>query len=229
MIFQYTWQLILDNKKTATRRLINPGEELLDNPRRLEVNGRKKWQVGRSYAIQPGRRKKSVGRIEITDIKKEPLGQMTADDALAEGFSSLDEFQQTWIQMHGHYDPDLSVWVITFVKEATPEEKAKARRFAQEKLLKQFVHEQQEKLTAVGHELSEWHATEDLKMEARCTRCKGTVTVGVGEMNFIGYFPLMNAERCLADDPAQMEAAEKEVQAALGRVYALLLSKGRDK
>lgn len=45
MIFQYTWQLILDNKKTATRRLINPGEELLDNPKRLVVNGRTKWQV----------------------------------------------------------------------------------------------------------------------------------------------------------------------------------------
>lgn len=130
MIFQYTWQLILDNKKTATRRLINPGEELLDNPRRLVVNGRTKWQVGRSYAIQPGRRRKSVGRVEITDIKKEPLGQMTVDDARAEGFATLGEFQQTWIQIHGHYNPVLPVWVVTFVKEATPTEKAIARRFA---------------------------------------------------------------------------------------------------
>ncbi len=154
---------------------------------------------------------------------------MTTDDAHAEGCSSLKDFQQTWIQMHGHYDPDLPVWVVTLAKEATPEEKAKARRITQEKLLKQIVHEQQEKLTAVGHELSEWRATEDLKMEAQCTRCKGTVTVGVGEMNLIGYFPLMNAERCLADDPAQMEKANKEVQAALGRVYAFLLSKARDK
>ena len=229
MIYQYTWQLILDDKKTATRRLMNPGEELLDNPRRLEVNGRIKWQVGRSYAIQPGRGKKSVGRIKLLDIKKEHLGQMTTDDALAEGFASLGEFQQTWNQIHGHYDPDLPVWVVTLVKEATPEEKAKASRITQEKSLKQIMHEQQQKLTAVGHELSEWRATEDLKMEAQCTRCKGTVTVGVGEMNLIGYFPLMNAERCLADDPAQMEKANKEVQAALGRVYAFLLSKARDK
>ena len=229
MIFQYTWQLILDDKQTATRRLINPGEKLLDNPRRLEVNGRTKWQVGRSYAIQPGRKKKSVGRIQITGIKKELLGQMTADDAHAEGFASLDDFQQTWVEIHGHYDPDLPVWVITLAKEATLEEKAKARRMVQEKLLKQIVHEQQEKLTAVGHELSEWRATEDLKVEAQCTRCKGTVTVGVGEMNLIGYFPLMNAERCLADYPAQMEAANEEIQATLGRVYAILLAKDWDK
>ena len=170
MIFQYTWQLILDNKKTATRRLINLGEELLDNPRRLEVNGRTKWQVGRSYAIQPGRRKKSVGRIELTDIKKELLGQMTADDALAEGFASLDEFQQTWIQMHGHYDPDLPVWVITFLKEATLEEKAKAKRLEQQQWLKQTTLEQHEKLTTDGHELSKWKSEEELHLEARCTR-----------------------------------------------------------
>lgn len=76
--------------------------------------------------------------------------------------------------------------------------------------MKQLVHEQQEKLTAVGHELSEWLEKEQLKMEAQCTRCKGTVTVGVGEINLIGYFPLMNAERCLADYPAKMEAANKK-------------------
>lgn len=50
---------------------------------------------------------------------------MTSEDALAEGFASLDEFRQTWIQIHGHYDPDQPVWVVTFVKEAAPEEKEK--------------------------------------------------------------------------------------------------------
>jgi hypothetical protein len=99
------------------------------------VSGRTKWQVGKSYAIQPGRRKKSVGRIEITEIYQERLGQMTAEDALAEGFASLGEFQQTWIQIHGHYDPALPVWVITFVKEATLEERAKAKRLKQQQWL----------------------------------------------------------------------------------------------
>lgn len=63
MIFQYTYQQILDNKKTATRRVINPGEVLLENPTRLVVGGRTKWQVGKSYAIQPGRRKRQLDAL----------------------------------------------------------------------------------------------------------------------------------------------------------------------
>lgn len=51
MIFQYTYQQILDNKKWATRRVMNPGDGLLENPTRLVVNGRTKWQVGKRYAI----------------------------------------------------------------------------------------------------------------------------------------------------------------------------------
>jgi len=224
MIFQYTYQQILDNNKTATRRVINPGEVLLENPTRLVVSGRTKWQVGKSYAIQPGRRKKAVGRIEITGIYQERLGQMTAEDALAEGFASLEEFQQTWIQIHGHYDPNQSVWVVTFVKEATLEEKARNKRLEREIWLNQTVVEQRKQLTAAGHQLSDWELKEELHLVATCTRCTGTVAVDAREIcSIIQPWPL-NADMCLADNPERMEAERAERGKLLARVYNMILS-----
>jgi hypothetical protein len=225
MIFQHTYQLILDNEKTETRRLINPGEKLLDNPRCVEVNGRAKWQVGRSYAIQPGRGKKAVGRIKITGIKTEPLDQMSEEDALAEGFQSLDSFRQAWMQCHGNFEPDLSVWVLTFARELTPEEQAKTERLRQEKRLNQMAFEERKKLTIAGHELSEWKADGDLKWKAKCSRCGGSVATSVGEMNVVMCIPLMNADECFADNLAQMEAANKEWHERLARVYSFILSR----
>ena len=229
MIFQQTYQLILDDKKTATRRLINPNDRLLDNPKRVEVNGRIKWQVGRTYALQPGRGQKAVGRIKITDINKQPLGQMTIEDAVAEGYPSLDDFRQTWLQIHDQFDPDLAVWVITFTREPTAEEKARAERLKQENWLQQMAQQQREKLTAVGHDLGEWEETGDLKLRAICARCEGEVTISAGEMSLIGYIPLMKDDECLADDPVRMAAIEKDWNQRLGRAYALLIAKGAER
>lgn len=229
MLFQYTYQLILDDKKTETRRQINPGEKLLDNPKRVEVNGRVKWQVGRTYAIQPGRSQKAVGRIRITDIKKQPLGHMRTEDALAEGYPSLDDFRQTWLQIHKHFDPDLAVWVITLTKEPTPEEKARAQRLDQENWLNQMAQKQRGKLTAVGHELGEWEETGDLALKATCSRCKGVVTISAGKMSMVGYIPLMKEDECLADDPARMAAMQAEWDIRLTEVYAHLIAKARER
>jgi uncharacterized protein YhfF len=229
MIFQQTYQLILDNKKTATRRLVNPNDRLLDNPKRVETNGRTKWQVGRSYAIQPGRGQTAVGRIRITDINKQPLGQMTTEDAVAEGYPSLDDFRQTWLQIHDDFDPDLVVWVLTFTREPTAEEKARAERLAQETWLQQMAQQQREKLTAVGHDLGEWEETGDLKLRAKCARCEGEVTISAGKMSLVGYIPLMKDDECLADNPVRMAAIEEEWNQRLGKVYALLIAKAAER
>ena len=229
MIFQHTHQLILDDKKTETRRLIKPGEKLLDNPKRVEMNGRAKWQVGRTYAIQPGRGQKAVGRIRITDIEKQPLGQMTTEDAIAEGYPSLDDFRQTWVQIHDQFDPDLAVWVITFAREPTPEEKARAERLAQENWLNQMAQKQWEKLTAVGHDLGEWEETGDLALRAKCARCEGVMTISADGMSMVGYIPLMKDDECLADDPVRMAAIEKDWNERLGKVYALLIAKAQER
>jgi hypothetical protein len=65
-----------------------------------------KWQVGRTYAVQPSRTSKAVARIRITDIRREDVRTISAEDAHAEGFgtdpcySAQFAFLETWIFMH---------------------------------------------------------------------------------------------------------------------------------
>jgi len=99
MIFKQ-WQQVLDGTKTQTRRVVKYSE-WAENSHGYEVphpifgldqidtvytaGGRGKWQVGRTYAVQPGRGKKAVGRIRMMKIRRERLQEITQEDALAEG------------------------------------------------------------------------------------------------------------------------------------------------
>ena len=78
MIFQHTYQLILEGRKTQTRRIATG-----DPPR---------WAIARTYAVQPGRGKKSVARIRVVEISKERLGDISEADVRAEGFRNKAEF-----------------------------------------------------------------------------------------------------------------------------------------
>jgi len=127
-------QEIIDGTKTQTRRVVKPGEayafrylgstieHVTDgraayNPQAptsmitkvFTPSGRLKWQVGRDYAVSPGRGKPGVGweptsgawgeqlftktllgtprplRIVITAIRCEPLQNISETDAMAEG------------------------------------------------------------------------------------------------------------------------------------------------
>ena len=80
--------------KTQTRRPEYPGETV--EYKRGEpgvifnvfhADGRLKWQIGRTYAIQPGKGK-SVGRFLLLRIRREQLRDITWEDALAEGIHS---------------------------------------------------------------------------------------------------------------------------------------------
>src|SRR4051794_30732078 len=100
MIFQHTYRLILDGRKTQTRRMLR--------------GSKPPCRVGQSIAVQPGRAMKAVGRVLVTDVQCSRLGAMTDTDARMEGFPSLLEFRATWEAMHGDWNPDAAVWVITF-------------------------------------------------------------------------------------------------------------------
>lgn len=117
MIFQHTWSKVLDGSKTQTRRIALPhadgtGEfdcEMIGYPmgimsvQRLKV-GASSWrtiyQVGKTYAVQPGRTKPAAARIRITGIRREDVREISWEDTYAEGFKSRAMFFNTWLQMH---------------------------------------------------------------------------------------------------------------------------------
>jgi N4-acetylcytidine amidohydrolase len=91
-------QMILAKKKTQTRR-INPW-----------------YRVGKTYSIKQVMREPVAGfGIKITDIHQENLGDMKPEDAKDEGYKSLEEYKATWMAMFGKWQPDLKVFVISFV------------------------------------------------------------------------------------------------------------------
>lgn len=115
MIFAHTLEQVLSGRKQQTRRLIKSGESLGKNTTIIKENGRILYEVGKTYAVQPNRGKKSVTRILMTGIRREQVGDISHADAVAEGFSSREDFLTTWRAIHGQ-DADLAreVWVFEF-------------------------------------------------------------------------------------------------------------------
>lgn len=103
---------IMRGEKTETRRPRtgeNPTGKLggwINNPCR--------YQPGRTYAVQPGRGKKSIGRIRVLSVLPEVLHEMTDESFRREGFANAQEFQAKWLSLYrrGNWlDP---VWTIRF-------------------------------------------------------------------------------------------------------------------
>jgi hypothetical protein len=76
---------------------------------------RPQWRVGQTYAVCPGRGKKGVGRILITDIRAESPCLISDDDARAEGFDSREAFFDKLRALYGDsVDLDALYWVLEF-------------------------------------------------------------------------------------------------------------------
>lgn len=133
MIFQKTLPQVLSGQKGQTRRLVQPGDigiPLYDshNVRRIEGhyfevlrNGRLLYQVGKSYAAQPGRSQPAAGRIRLKSIRRERVNEISDADILAEGFpedpsSYAAGFAGTWEDIHGlgSYTSGPEVWCLEF-------------------------------------------------------------------------------------------------------------------
>lgn len=104
-------RLVIEGKKTQTRRRIKPGEDYC------------RYKAGRDYAVQVPAPKDSKARartkegvrIEVLDVRSEPLSGITYEDALAEGFKSREEFFDYWCHLYGERaDLGELVWVIAF-------------------------------------------------------------------------------------------------------------------
>ncbi|MBN1358121.1 ASCH domain-containing protein [Candidatus Bathyarchaeota archaeon] len=88
---------ILQKRKTQTRRL-----------------HKRKWQVGRNYAITDRWFSKPKGHIRIKRLFQQRLGDVSEDEAKAEGYESLADFQEDWKAITGYWNPDETVTAYEF-------------------------------------------------------------------------------------------------------------------
>ena len=52
--------------------------------------------------------------LRITGLRTEKLGDITEEDAKAEGGHTVKEFQQVWRDINGEWDPKIKVCVVEF-------------------------------------------------------------------------------------------------------------------
>jgi hypothetical protein len=111
VIFQHTFEDVLSGKKTQTRRLMQPDDQLLtfehpDNPAYGKpfvwdlYSARVRYEWGNTYAVQPARTKKGIARIRIMGIRQEDVRCISEQDAIAEALYNPFEFLEVWTHMH---------------------------------------------------------------------------------------------------------------------------------
>lgn len=133
MQFSATWQDVLAGKKTMTRRTVSERHAALIAPDTAPcsphtlpdqtpvygvlASGRLRYAVGRSLAIQPGRGKHAIGRIQITAIRYcARAGDISEEDARAEGFETAAEFCAVYGRLNGAGALERACWALTFVR-----------------------------------------------------------------------------------------------------------------
>lgn len=130
MIFQHTHEWIFapsphtGQPKTQTSRIVKPGDSFAykrpngaigcvyaDSNLGFTAQGYEidyvfdaknhiRWQVGKTYAVQPGRGQKSNGRILVKRIQRRDILTITRMFARFEGFYDETMFWDTWVWMH---------------------------------------------------------------------------------------------------------------------------------
>lgn len=53
-------------------------------------------------------------KIRILDVRLEPLGAVSEEDARAEGGYTVAEYIEVWREINGDFDPDQLVYVVDF-------------------------------------------------------------------------------------------------------------------
>ena len=99
---------VMAGEKTVTRR------QMSDNPRSPWCILGCSLKVGQSYAVCPGRGKKAIGRVVVTDVRRSILGDVDATEARREGFRSILAFREAWTLINDGIDPYEEVWRVTF-------------------------------------------------------------------------------------------------------------------
>ena len=142
MLFQHTWKYVVSGQKTQTRRLAqegdiasidesNPNRPISKVIRTADAGVPKTlYEVGKTYSVQPGVAKKTVGNIRLTAIRRERLQDLSEADALKEfpvtsseanvtdAQWALKTFKETWNTMvsssGARWEDNPEVWVLEF-------------------------------------------------------------------------------------------------------------------
>jgi hypothetical protein len=104
------YNLVLAGQKTQTRRPCKDGDET-DGMQVHQRNGRLRWRVGKTYAVQSGRGKPAGGWLRLDTIAfVARAGEIDEPDALAEGFASPDAFREAWASLYGREALETPCW-----------------------------------------------------------------------------------------------------------------------
>ena len=92
-------EFILQGRKTQTRRIHSH-----------------EWKLGRVYGVRDKLFGKPVAHIMVIRKFRQRLGDISLEDVRKEGYSSLQEFQQVWEEIHGpgSWNPNLIVTAYEF-------------------------------------------------------------------------------------------------------------------
>ncbi len=125
-------RMIAEGRKTQTRRIYKLGDNWTWGGvvgerygcmtiHTVMQNGRMKWRVGNTYAVQPGRSKPATMRIRITAIRLERLQDISEEDVLAEGCESVEgrsAYAELWNSINQRkgtrWQDNPYVFVLTF-------------------------------------------------------------------------------------------------------------------
>lgn len=94
-------------------------EKLVTNPKLVQavLAGRKTQQRRNGVYAYPGEEFELEGKkFKVTSLESQKLGEMTNEDAQAEGFPSLEFYKDLILKMHKgmKWDEDSAVWVHEF-------------------------------------------------------------------------------------------------------------------
>lgn len=134
---------VMCGEKTQTRREKQPGDTAIMKDGKIvavERNKRLLWEVERSYAVQPGRGKPSIGRIWLTEIRCQSLQDISEADICAElgcptqwpgpgpepyKRNLREAFANLWDSINGkahRWNDNNTVWALT-IRLPKPEER----------------------------------------------------------------------------------------------------------
>ena len=72
------------------------------------------WKLGKTYSIRASYFGKPEGHIKITKKFKQKLGEISPEDVKKEGFNSLEEFREAWIEINGNWNPEQIITAYEF-------------------------------------------------------------------------------------------------------------------